>query len=84
VDVEPFGEPIRGVNGQLFEGVRTVCYALRGEEWRVSAWKLIREAAQKSRWNENFERLEGMLLGYDDWQNDWWIAGTFQREAVAD
>jgi hypothetical protein len=84
VDVEPFGEPIRGVNGQLFEGVRTVCYALRGEEWRVSAWKLIREAAQKSRWNENFERLEGMLLGYDDWQNDWWIAGTFQSEAVAD
>ena len=24
-------------------------------------------------WNEHFERLEGMLFGYEDWQNDWWI-----------
>jgi hypothetical protein len=74
VEVQAFGKPIRGVDGQIFEGVRSVCYALRGEEWRVSAWRLIRAAAQKSGWNENFERPEGMLLGYDDWQNDWWIA----------
>jgi hypothetical protein len=25
-------------------------------------------------WNETFERLEGMLYGYEDWQIDWWIA----------
>jgi hypothetical protein len=74
VDAEAFAEPIRGIDGRVFEGVRTVCYARQGEEWRVPAWKLIREAAQKSRWNENFERLEGMLLGYEDWQNDWYIA----------
>jgi hypothetical protein len=24
-------------------------------------------------WNENLERLEGLLFGYEDWQNDWWI-----------
>ena len=74
VDSEPFAEPLRGPDGQVFQGARTVCYALRGEEWRVPAWKLVRAAAQKSGWNENFERLEGMLLGYDGWQNDWWIA----------
>jgi hypothetical protein len=83
VDVQAFGEPIRGVGGQIFEGVRTVCYALRGEEWRVSAWWLIRAAAQKTGWNESFERLEGMLLGYDDWQNDWWIAQYLSRQSSA-
>ena len=36
--------------------------------------KLIWHAAGKSGgWNEYFERLEGMLFGYEDWQNDWWI-----------
>ena len=23
-------------------------------------------------WNDTLERLEGMLYGYEDWQNDWW------------
>ena len=23
--------------------------------------------------NADFECLEGMLLGYEEWQNDWWI-----------
>jgi hypothetical protein len=31
------------------------------------------KASRKSGWNENFERLEGMMFGYEDWQNDWWI-----------
>jgi hypothetical protein len=36
--------------------------------------KLIWHASGKSGgWNEYFERLEGMLFGYEDWQNDWWI-----------
>ncbi len=41
-------------------------------EWRIPAWKLVAEASRKSGWNDSFERLEGMLLGYDEWQNDWW------------
>jgi hypothetical protein len=74
VELEPFDNPTRGKNGEVFEGVRFVYYTLKGEEWRIPAWKLIRNAAEKSRWNADFERLEGMLLGYEEWQNDWWIA----------
>src|SRR5262249_3079971 len=46
------------------------------------ALKLINEASGKSGgWNEHFERLEGMLFGYEDWQNDWWIKTRLERGA---
>ena len=54
-------------------------YTLKGEEWRIPATKLIWQAAEKTGWNEHFERLDGMLFGYEDWQNDWWIE-TISRE----
>jgi hypothetical protein len=67
--VESFDPPVRS-----YLGHRTVYYAPKGEEWRIPASKLIWHAADKSGgWNEHFERLEGMLYGYEDWQNDWWI-----------
>ena len=67
--VEPFDRPAR-----KYRGLRTVYYTPKGEEWRIPASKLIWEASGKSGgWNEHFERLEGMLYGYEDWQNDWWI-----------
>jgi hypothetical protein len=77
--VEPFDAPIRD-----YLGVRTVYYTQKGEEWRIPASKLIWEAASKAGgWNEYFERLEGMLFGYEDWQNDWWIDHLLsQRGAV--
>jgi hypothetical protein len=53
--------------------MRRVLYALRGEEWRIDAYILMRKTADKSGWNEGFERLEGSLLGYLDWQNDFHI-----------
>ncbi len=54
------------------EGVRSVYFARPGEEWRID--KYI--AAIKNRtgeWTDALERLQGWLLGYEDWQNDWWI-----------
>jgi hypothetical protein len=63
----------------VIEGFRTVYYTRLGEEWRISAWKLIKKAAAKSGWNEHFERMEGMLYGYEDWQNDWWIEHLRRR-----
>ena len=72
VQLEPFAEPVRYPDGGTLEGLRTVYYTLKGEEWRIPAWKLVSEASRKSGWNEHFERLEGMLLGYEEWQNDWW------------
>jgi hypothetical protein len=71
---EPFDPPYLISRGQTYLGHRTVYYTPKGEEWRIPASKLIWHAAGKSGgWNEYFERLEGMLFGYEDWQNDWWI-----------
>ena len=70
---EPFDPPIQ-TRGQTYFGHRTVYYTPKGEEWRIPASKLVWVASGKSGgWNEYFERLEGMLYGYEDWQNDWWI-----------
>ena len=72
VELEKFKAPLRTKDGRTFEGLRTVYYTLKGQEWRIDAWKLIAKAAAKDGWNDTFERLEGMLLGYEEWQNDWW------------
>jgi hypothetical protein len=74
IELEPFAESIRIKARTRYEGVRTAYYTRKGEEWRIPAWKLVRQASLKSGWNEDFERLQGMLYGYEDWQNDWWIA----------
>lgn len=79
VQLDPFAEPLHSTDGQVFEGYRTVYYTLKGEEWRIPAWKMIAEAARKSGWNDSFERLEGMLLGYEEWQNDWWAEERRRR-----
>jgi hypothetical protein len=70
VDVERFDKPHRRRSGRVIEGLRTAWYTPKGEEWRIQAFRLI----QKTRigWNDTLERLEGMLYGYEDWQNDWW------------
>jgi hypothetical protein len=71
---QPFDAPIQAARGQTYLGTRTVYYTPKGEEWRIPAMKLIFDASGKAGgWNEYFERLEGMLFGYEDWQNDWWI-----------
>ncbi|WP_296387353.1 hypothetical protein [Reyranella sp.] len=70
VDVEAFDKPHRHASGPVFEGLRTAWYAPKGEEWRIAAFRLIEKT--KGGWNDTLERLEGMLYGYEDWQNDWW------------
>jgi hypothetical protein len=79
VVVEPFEQSTRLEDGRVFEGVRTVCYTHKGEEWRIPASKLMWDAAAKSVWNDDFERMEGMLFGYEEWQNDWWLADNRRR-----
>jgi hypothetical protein len=73
IELEKFNEPYRARDDHVVEGFRTVYYTRKGEEWRIAAWKLVAKASAKERWNHTFERLEGMLFGYEDWQNDWWI-----------
>jgi hypothetical protein len=70
VDVESFDKPHRFSGGRVIEGLRTAWYTPPGEEWRIQAFRLIKKT--KIGWNDTLERLEGMLYGYEDWQNDWW------------
>ena len=49
----------------------TVFYALPGEEWRIGV--MIELFERPGPWSDEREREEGALLGYQDWQNDWWI-----------
>jgi hypothetical protein len=51
-----------------------VFYTPKGEEWRITAWKMLWAASQKASWNETCERMEGMLFGYEEWQIDWWTS----------
>jgi hypothetical protein len=67
--VEPlFGPPPAG--HPHIKGIRYVLYARPYEAWRIDAYIMLRAAAAKSGWSEGFERLEGALLGYEDWQTD--------------
>jgi len=83
VFVMPFPAPLKLKDGRIYEGDREVCYTRKGQEWRIPAWRLIRAAFQKSRWNDDFERLLGMLFGYEEWQMDWWIAHIRESRAIA-
>jgi hypothetical protein len=65
------------VQGQRM-GRRRVLYALPSEQWRIDAYLLLWKTAEKSGWNEGFERIEGSLLGYEDWQNDLNIEQKFR------
>lgn len=49
---------------------RFVYYARPSEAWRIDAHILMLWTTAKSGWSEGFERMEGSLLGYEEWQND--------------
>jgi hypothetical protein len=65
-------------------GIRRVLYALSDEQWRIDAYLLLWKTADKSGWNEGFERLEGSLLGYEDWENDYHIEHFFRKAKKPD
>ena len=58
--------------------MRIVMYALADQEWRIDAMLLLLNTAVKSGWSEGFERMQGSLLGYEDWQNDIFIERIFR------
>jgi hypothetical protein len=62
------------------DGLRKVYFALPGEEWRIDAY--ITSIENRTRdWDDELERLQGSLLGYEDWQNDWWIEHRVKKSA---
>ncbi|MBZ9763182.1 hypothetical protein LB553_20175 [Mesorhizobium sp. CA8] len=62
-----------------FERWRRAFFALPGEEWRIDAYLLASKVSAKTGWNEALERMEGSLLGYENWQNDWWVERRARR-----
>ena len=51
-------------------GIRRLFYARPSEAWRIDAYIMMITAAAKAGWSEGLERLEGSLLGYEEWQTD--------------
>jgi hypothetical protein len=80
IHLEPFPEP--HTDGRVIEGSRDAYYTPKGEEWRIRAWKLVHTASRKTEWNEDFERIQGMLFGYEEWQMDWWINHIREQRQV--
>ena len=64
--------------------MRIVMYALPEQEWRIDAMLLVLETAAKCGWSEGFERMQGSLLGYENWQNDIYIERIFRSTSVKD
>jgi len=67
--VEPLREPAPQGHPHV-RGIRHVLYARSAEAWRIEAYIMMLAAAAKAGWSEGFERLEGSLLGYEEWQTD--------------
>lgn len=51
-------------------GIRHLFYARTSEAWRIDAYIMMMAAAARSGWSESLERLQGSLLGYQEWQTD--------------
>ncbi|MFM0289071.1 hypothetical protein [Paraburkholderia megapolitana] len=71
------------LGGKSNRRIETVYYTPKGEEWRIRALMLIQSnAGAAGGWTEIHERLEGTLMGYEDWQNDWWLEQCAQGDGV--
>lgn len=64
----------RPPEGQNDPGSWMVLYAFPEEEWRIDRMIELKEAIFERRWTREDERLEGRLLGYEEWQNDLWLS----------
>lgn len=59
---------------------RRILYARPSESWRIDSYILLMQTARKVGWNEGFERIEGALLGYEEWQLDAHISSRNSRD----
>ena len=62
---------------------RTVLFALPEQQWRIDAYLLLKKTSHRSGWSEGFERMEGSLLGYEDWRNDVFVRTLFRRAGTS-
>lgn len=62
---------------------RRVLYARPDEAWRIDAYILLWHTGQVTGWNESLERMEGFLLGYEEWQTDAYIRAAKARTSTS-
>ncbi|HEY4140520.1 MAG TPA: hypothetical protein VGM57_03850 [Pseudolabrys sp.] len=56
--------------------LRRLLYALPGHEWRIDAMLALLDEAG---WCDDKEYRFGALLGYEAWQNDYWLKHRASR-----
>ncbi len=56
--------------------VHVFLYSLPQEDWRIDAMIQLRNSSTE--WTADHERRFGQLLGYEDWQNDYWLKNHFR------
>jgi hypothetical protein len=56
--------------------VHVFLYSLPQEDWRIDAMIQLRNSYTE--WTADHERRFGQLLGYEDWQNDYWLKNHFR------
>jgi len=59
---------------------RRIFYAVPGQEWRVDA--MLTLLRQPGAWSRDRERRFGELLGYEEWQNSYWLERRSPRADV--
>lgn len=69
------------VKTRILGGHRTryILYARPDEAWRIDAYILLWHTGQATGWNESLERMEGFLLGYEEWQTNAYIRAAKAR-----
>ena len=50
---------------------RQLFYALPGQKWRIDA--MLNLLNEPGAWSADRERRFGELLGYEEWQNNYWL-----------
>lgn len=65
---------IRAPESPRDPGLWMVLYARPNEAWRIDKMLELKRTMRERAWTPEDERLEGRLLGYEDWQNDLWLS----------
>jgi hypothetical protein len=73
------------VGTKVLKGYRTrrVLYARPDEAWRIDAYILLLHTGEVTGWNETLERMEGFLLGYEEWQTEAHILAAKARTGAS-
>src|SRR5689334_12373318 len=65
------GEFVEPAPGRPHLKLRWLFYALPGHEWRIDAMQALLN--ERGAWSDDRERRQGELLGYNEWQMDYWL-----------